>query len=94
MDDGLSILILGGSQGAEIFGTVVPTAIKMVKEKGFLIEWSFSERILFSMYLRQIFRDKRKRFFLKGSSFFAPFHVFFTIISWKITGFPETWMHF
>ena len=27
MDDGLSILILGGSQGAEIFGTVVPTAI-------------------------------------------------------------------
>ena len=38
MDDGLSILILGGSQGAEIFGTVVPTAIKMVKEKGFLIE--------------------------------------------------------
>ena len=36
--EGLSILILGGSQGAEIFGTVVPTAIKMVKEKGFLIE--------------------------------------------------------
>jgi len=30
-----SILVLGGSQGAEIFGTVVPQSIKMLKEKGF-----------------------------------------------------------
>jgi len=29
-----SILILGGSQGAEIFGAVVPQSIKMLKEKG------------------------------------------------------------
>ena len=29
-----SILILGGSQGAEVFGKVVPEVIKMIKEKG------------------------------------------------------------
>jgi UDP-N-acetylglucosamine--N-acetylmuramyl-(pentapeptide) pyrophosphoryl-undecaprenol N-acetylglucosamine transferase len=32
--DIFSILILGGSQGAEIFGTVVPPAIKMLKDNG------------------------------------------------------------
>ena len=34
----LSILVLGGSQGAEIFGTVIPTVIKMIKEAGYEIE--------------------------------------------------------
>ena len=33
-----SILILGGSQGAEIFGKIIPPAIKMIKDKGFEIE--------------------------------------------------------
>ena len=29
-----SILVLGGSQGAEIFGKVIPEVIKMIKMKG------------------------------------------------------------
>ena len=33
-----SILVLGGSQGAEIFGKVVPLTIKMLKEKGYKIK--------------------------------------------------------
>ena len=33
-----SILVLGGSQGAEIFGNVVPEVVKMIKEKGYNIE--------------------------------------------------------
>ena len=33
-----SILVLGGSQGAEIFGKVIPKVIKMLKEKNFKIE--------------------------------------------------------
>ena len=33
-----SILVLGGSQGAEIFGTVIPTVVKMIKDKGYEIE--------------------------------------------------------
>ena len=33
-----SILILGGSQGAEVFGRIVPSAIKMLKDKGHTIE--------------------------------------------------------
>ena len=33
-----SILVLGGSQGAEIFGKVIPEAIKMIKDKGYEIE--------------------------------------------------------
>ena len=32
-----SILVLGGSQGAEIFGTVIPAAVKMIKEAGYEI---------------------------------------------------------
>ena len=32
-----SILVLGGSQGAEIFGKVIPLAMTMVKEKGYNI---------------------------------------------------------
>jgi UDP-N-acetylglucosamine--N-acetylmuramyl-(pentapeptide) pyrophosphoryl-undecaprenol N-acetylglucosamine transferase len=35
-----SILVLGGSQGAEIFGRVIPEVIKMVKDKGYEIEIS------------------------------------------------------
>ena len=34
----LSILVLGGSQGAEVFGRIVPSAIKMLKDKGYIIE--------------------------------------------------------
>ena len=33
-----SVLVLGGSQGAEIFGRVVPDVIKMVKDQGHEIE--------------------------------------------------------
>ena len=33
-----SILVLGGSQGAKIFGTIIPSAIKMIKESGYKIE--------------------------------------------------------
>ena len=33
-----SILILGGSQGAEIFGTIIPDVIKKIKDKDYKIE--------------------------------------------------------
>ena len=33
-----SILVIGGSQGAEIFGTVIPTVVKMIKDAGYEIE--------------------------------------------------------
>ena len=33
-----SILVLGGSQGAKIFGTVIPKTIKMIKDEGYDIE--------------------------------------------------------
>jgi len=33
-----SILVLGGSQGAEIFGKVIPTVVKMIKDAGYEIE--------------------------------------------------------
>ena len=33
-----SILVLGGSQGAEVFGRIVPSAIKMLKNEGYAIE--------------------------------------------------------
>ena len=35
---GFSILILGGSQGAEIFGRIVPPVVKKLKDKGYEIE--------------------------------------------------------
>lgn len=34
----LSILVLGGSQGAEIFGKIVPGTVKMLKDNGYEIE--------------------------------------------------------
>ncbi len=34
----LSILVLGGSQGAEIFGEIIPETIKMIKDKGYEVE--------------------------------------------------------
>jgi UDP-N-acetylglucosamine--N-acetylmuramyl-(pentapeptide) pyrophosphoryl-undecaprenol N-acetylglucosamine transferase len=33
-----SILVLGGSQGAEIFGEIIPSVIKMLKDKGYMVE--------------------------------------------------------
>ena len=36
--ENFSILVLGGSQGAEIFGTIVPPVIKMVKDQGYKIK--------------------------------------------------------
>jgi len=36
--ENFSILVLGGSQGAEIFGKTVPTVINMIKEQGYKIE--------------------------------------------------------
>ena len=32
-----TIIVLGGSQGAEIFGKIVPLVIKMIKDKGYKI---------------------------------------------------------
>tara|TARA_B100000686_G_C16780716_1_gene971686 strand:+ start:46 stop:1131 length:1086 start_codon:yes stop_codon:yes gene_type:complete len=37
-DKTFSILVLGGSQGAEVFGKIIPPAIKMLKEEGYKIE--------------------------------------------------------
>lgn len=37
-DKNFCILILGGSQGAEIFGTVIPETIKMIQEEGYKIK--------------------------------------------------------
>jgi UDP-N-acetylglucosamine--N-acetylmuramyl-(pentapeptide) pyrophosphoryl-undecaprenol N-acetylglucosamine transferase len=38
-DEGkFSILVLGGSQGAEIFGAVIPMVIKMIKDEGYEVE--------------------------------------------------------
>ena len=36
--ENFSVLVLGGSQGAEIFGKIVPPAVNMVKNKGYKIE--------------------------------------------------------
>tara|TARA_B100001167_G_scaffold189635_1_gene154709 strand:+ start:764 stop:1843 length:1080 start_codon:yes stop_codon:yes gene_type:complete len=36
--ENFSILVLGGSQGAEIFGTIIPPTIKMIKKEGYAIE--------------------------------------------------------
>ena len=36
--ENFSILILGGSQGAEIFGKIIPLVVKMVKNEGYKIE--------------------------------------------------------
>ena len=36
--ENFSILVLGGSQGAEIFGKVVPSVIKKIKDQGYSIE--------------------------------------------------------
>ena len=36
--DNLSILVLGGSQGAEIFGKIIPQTIKMLKDKGLILD--------------------------------------------------------
>jgi UDP-N-acetylglucosamine--N-acetylmuramyl-(pentapeptide) pyrophosphoryl-undecaprenol N-acetylglucosamine transferase len=36
--DIFTILVLGGSQGAEIFGIIIPNVIKMLKNKGYQIE--------------------------------------------------------
>ena len=33
-----SILVLGGSQGAEIFGNIIPSVIKKIKDEGYKIE--------------------------------------------------------
>ena len=37
-NENFSVLILGGSQGAEIFGKIIPRVIKMIKDKGYSIE--------------------------------------------------------
>ena len=36
--DNISILVLGGSQGAEIFGKVVPSVMKMISREGYNLE--------------------------------------------------------
>ena len=36
--ENFSILVLGGSQGAEIFGTIIPPVVKMIKKEGYEIE--------------------------------------------------------
>jgi len=37
-EQNFSILVLGGSQGAEIFGKIIPPVIKMIKDKAYKIE--------------------------------------------------------
>ena len=37
-ESNFSILVLGGSQGAEIFGKIVPNSIKMLNEDGYTVE--------------------------------------------------------
>ena len=37
-DKKISILVLGGSQGAEVFGRIIPATIQMLKNLGYLIE--------------------------------------------------------
>ena len=37
-NENFSIIVLGGSQGAEIFGIVIPPVIKMLKDEGYIIE--------------------------------------------------------
>jgi UDP-N-acetylglucosamine--N-acetylmuramyl-(pentapeptide) pyrophosphoryl-undecaprenol N-acetylglucosamine transferase len=36
--ENFSILVLGGSQGTEIFGIIVPPVVKMIKDEGYKIE--------------------------------------------------------
>ena len=36
--ENFSILVLGGSQGAEIFGSIIPPVIKMIKNEGYKVE--------------------------------------------------------
>ena len=36
--ENFSILVMGGSQGAEIFGTIIPPTVKMIKDEGYVIE--------------------------------------------------------
>jgi len=38
LKDCISILVLGGSQGAEIFGKIIPPTIKMICDKGYKVE--------------------------------------------------------
>jgi UDP-N-acetylglucosamine--N-acetylmuramyl-(pentapeptide) pyrophosphoryl-undecaprenol N-acetylglucosamine transferase len=37
-EEKISILVLGGSQGAEVFGTIIPKAIKQLKDSGYNVE--------------------------------------------------------
>ena len=37
-EEKFSILVLGGSQGAEIFGIIIPRVVKMIKDEGYEIE--------------------------------------------------------
>ena len=37
-DKNFSLLVLGGSQGAEVFGKIIPLAIKKIKDEGYNIE--------------------------------------------------------
>ena len=37
-DKNFSLLVLGGSQGAEVFGEIIPPVVKMIKDEGYEIE--------------------------------------------------------
>jgi len=37
-EEKFSILVLGGSQGAEIFGIIIPTVVKMINDAGYEVE--------------------------------------------------------
>ena len=37
-NESFSILVLGGSQGAEVFGQIIPSVVKMIKDKGYKIQ--------------------------------------------------------
>ncbi len=50
-----SILILGGSQGAEIFGEIIPPSIKMLKDKGYNIKINQQCTEIQKLYLRDFY---------------------------------------
>jgi len=54
-----SILVLGGSQGAEVFGSVIPPAIKMIHDLGYKIE-IFQQCIENQKKLIEDFYEKNK----------------------------------
>ena len=58
-EDFFSILVLGGSQGAKIFGEIIPPVIKMIKDKGHKIK--INQQTLYDQ------RSKIEDFYIKNN---------------------------